>query len=109
MRIADKYLKELIANNGQLASGPIVPLGVLRLALDLREAREQIAQLEVALGRQGAPKPSVPDQRKPALRQLRVVEQHTVTGRFGDPRGEDYEEHVTVTDRGVGSKVDYRA
>ncbi len=100
MRIADKYLTELIANDGQLQSGPVGNLAVLRLALDLREAREKLAELESALRlRENAPKLK-------AQRGLRVVEQ--VTGRFGDPRGDDYEERVEVRERG-GKKVDSRA
>lgn len=96
MRIADKYLTELIANEGQLTTGSVGNLAVLRLALDLREAREKLAELESALRlRENAPK----------LRGLRVVEQ--VTARFGDPRGDDYEETVAV--REVGKKVDSRA
>jgi hypothetical protein len=103
MRIADKYLKELVANDGQLTTGPVGHLAVLRLALDLREAREQIAQLEVALGRQGDPKPSVPAPQRRQQPRLHVVEE--VVGRFGDPRGSDYEEHVAVREQVVGSKV----
>lgn len=99
MRIADHFLKEIIANNGHLRVGTIEPLGVLRLALDLREARERIAALESDLALLKAPP-------KKLRRQLVAVEE--VTARFGDPRSSDYEEHARVVDR-VGKKVDYRA
>lgn len=49
MRIAEKYLSEIIDQGGRLATGPVTEMGVLRLALDLRAARETIAQLEGAL------------------------------------------------------------
>ena len=100
MRIAERYLQEIINHQGSLASGPITKLGVLRLALDLREAREKIAALEM---------PKLPEsgtQRKPA-RVLATRE--IVTSRFGDPRRDGSEETVLVQDIVVGSKVDVRA
>lgn len=45
-RIAQGFIEEIIAHHGELRSGPVAPAGVLRLALDLREARERIAALE---------------------------------------------------------------
>jgi len=38
-RISDETLKILIDNEGELPSGSISAMGVLRLALDLRDAR----------------------------------------------------------------------
>jgi len=38
-RISDEKLNELIDNEGELSSGAISIMGVLRLALDLRDAR----------------------------------------------------------------------
>jgi hypothetical protein len=45
MRVSDQLLFILIKNNGRLPSGPINEMGVLRLAFDLLEAREEIARL----------------------------------------------------------------
>jgi hypothetical protein len=42
MRVPQTLLEELIANEGELQSGPINNMGVLRLALDLKEAREEL-------------------------------------------------------------------
>jgi|694.fasta_scaffold00471_64 hypothetical protein len=39
MRIPANLLDELIENEGELKSGPVATMGVLRLALDLRDAR----------------------------------------------------------------------
>lgn len=41
MRVSAALLHEVIANEGELRTGPISSTGVLRLALDLREARER--------------------------------------------------------------------
>jgi len=48
-RVKSKYLDELIENEGELQSGPINTMGILRLALDLRDAREKVQQLEKQL------------------------------------------------------------
>lgn len=45
MRIADSYLKEVIAQGGSTRQGPLSREAACRLALDLREAREQILAL----------------------------------------------------------------
>jgi len=45
MRVSDQLLLSLIRNNGRLKSGPINEMGILRLAFDLLEAREEIARL----------------------------------------------------------------
>jgi hypothetical protein len=42
MRSPDDKLNEIINNHGTLATGPISALGVLRLALDLQEARFEL-------------------------------------------------------------------
>lgn len=83
MRIAEKYLKELIDHEGKLANGAVLPLGILRLALDLREAREKIAELEstLALREASPPKPRAPQQQ----RRLHVVEE-IATGKKVDFR-----------------------
>lgn len=50
-RVSDDVLEELIANDG-CRSGSTVPInstGVVRLALDLQEARRRIADLELHL------------------------------------------------------------
>ncbi len=44
-RVAQALLLELIENGGELRSGPVATLGVLRLAIDLRDAREELARL----------------------------------------------------------------
>jgi hypothetical protein len=49
-RISDRHLDELIENDGELSTGPINSLGVLRLALDLKELRNRSA---TALSRRG--------------------------------------------------------
>ncbi len=46
MRIAAQFLAEIIEQGGKLRSGAVSNLGILRLALDLRQARERIAELE---------------------------------------------------------------
>ena len=43
MRISDKMLNKLIENEGELLEGSISAMGVLRLALDLRDARAKLA------------------------------------------------------------------
>ena len=58
MRVSDKYLQELIANDGKLTSGSISNLGVLRIALDLHEARERVAELEAKLRPDPVAKPA---------------------------------------------------
>lgn len=40
MRVPQNLLEELIENEGELRSGPVNTTGILRLALDLKEARE---------------------------------------------------------------------
>lgn len=101
MRIATPFLKELIDNQGRLATGPIGQMAVLRMALDLREASEKIAQLESALALRTA-------QSKPRKRTLELVTEEVVTGRFGDPRADGYEERAEARDAG-GKKLDFRA
>jgi hypothetical protein len=102
MRIATHFLKELIEHSGRLKDGPIGQMAVLRMALDLREAHEKIAQLESTLALREAPQ-------KPRAKKatLALVTEEVVTGRFGDPRSDGYEETAAV--REVGKKVDYRA
>ena len=39
MRVSNASLNELIANHGELSTSPLNALGILRLALDLRDAR----------------------------------------------------------------------
>ena len=46
MRVSDQLLLSLIQNNGRLPSGPINEMGIIRLAFDLLEAREEIARLQ---------------------------------------------------------------
>ena len=41
-RIPQDKLEELIQHDGRLSSGPINEMGIVRLALDLKEAREYI-------------------------------------------------------------------
>ena len=43
-RISDEKLNELIDNEGELSSGAISIMGVLRLALDLRDARADLVK-----------------------------------------------------------------
>ena len=44
MRISDKMLNKLIENEGELLDGgSISAMGILRLALDLRDARAKLA------------------------------------------------------------------
>lgn len=50
MRIPNKMLQELIDNEGELTTGPITSIGILRLALDLKETRETLADIEKMLG-----------------------------------------------------------
>ncbi len=42
MRIENHSVEELIANGGELKVGPVNQIGVLRLALDLRDARQEL-------------------------------------------------------------------
>ena len=53
MRIVPEVLDELIEHNGEIKHGPINTTGVLRLALDLREARARITELEQELAELG--------------------------------------------------------
>lgn len=46
MRIASVYLEEIINLGGSTRQGPLSSHSTLRLALDLREARETIQQLK---------------------------------------------------------------
>ncbi len=46
MRIINETLDEIIEHKGEIKHGPLNSTGVLRLALDLREARERISALE---------------------------------------------------------------
>ncbi len=101
MRIAAKFLNELIAHTGHFGDGTTVtPMGVLRLALDLREAREKIAELEDTVKLLRAP-----SKKKVA----RIVTEERVVARRGDPRSDNYEETAAVTERGLGKKVNFRA
>ena len=45
-RVATKLLDEVIEHEGETRRGPVSPFGVLRLALDLKEARARVAELE---------------------------------------------------------------
>jgi len=76
MRIAEKYLAELIEHGGQLKSGPVTEMGILRLALDLRAAREKIAQLEEDLA-------AKPVRAKP---RLQIIIEEDATGKKVDYR-----------------------
>ena len=49
IRITKEALDELIEHQGELKHGPLNSVGVCRLALDLRDARARIAELESAL------------------------------------------------------------
>jgi hypothetical protein len=49
MRIIKAALDELIENEGELKHGPINSTGVLRLALDLQDARARVVELEQEL------------------------------------------------------------
>jgi hypothetical protein len=44
-RVSDALLNQLIAHGGVLRTGQVNERGVLRLALDLAEAREEIRRL----------------------------------------------------------------
>ena len=46
LRVPEHLLDEIIRNEGELKTGPISPMGVYRLALDLKEAREEIDRLK---------------------------------------------------------------
>ena len=46
MRLLNAHIDELVKNGGELRTGPINSLGVLRLALDLKDARVKIKELE---------------------------------------------------------------
>ena len=48
-RIVKEALDELIEHRGELKHGPINAVGVLRLALDLQDARARVAELEKEL------------------------------------------------------------
>jgi len=41
-RVADHFLDEIILYEGKLQTGPINDMGILRLALDLKELRESL-------------------------------------------------------------------
>jgi hypothetical protein len=58
MRITDTALQELIENEGELKSGPISATGILRLALDLQDARKELLELGEMLGQATRPKRS---------------------------------------------------
>jgi hypothetical protein len=104
MRIAAHFLKEIIDNDGRLKDSPIGQHAVLRMALDLREATEKIAEIESTLAlRDATPKA------RPKKGTLALVTEEVVTGRFGDPRRDGYEEHSEIRDVVPGKKVDYRA
>ena len=45
-RVRDSYIEQLIKFEGQLSTGPINDIGILRLALDLKDARDKIKALE---------------------------------------------------------------
>lgn len=45
-RVPEHLLDEVIRNEGELKTGPITAMGVYRLALDLKDAREEIAKLK---------------------------------------------------------------
>lgn len=47
MRVPDNLLEELIENEGELVTGPIRGIGILRLALDLREARQRLKDISL--------------------------------------------------------------
>ena len=49
MRIIKETLDEIIEHKGEIKHGPLNSTGVLRLALDLRDARARIAELEELL------------------------------------------------------------
>jgi uncharacterized small protein (DUF1192 family) len=101
MRIAANFLNELIAHTGKLGNGSLVTtMGVLRLALDLREAREKIAALESEITLLRAPTKS---------KKARIVTEERVVSRLGDPRSDNCEETGAVTQRGIGKKVSFRA
>ena len=46
MRIDDAMLERVIANEGESDSGPVSATGVLRLALDLRDARKELREIK---------------------------------------------------------------
>lgn len=48
MRIPDHLLDELIENEGEMRTGPVLTIGVLRLALDLKETREALRKLQAS-------------------------------------------------------------
>lgn len=57
MRIPDSILQEVIENDGDTKGGPVNSMGVLRLALDLKEARAdlkearaEISELRISIG-----------------------------------------------------------
>ncbi len=82
MRISTRFLKELIEHQGRLKDGPIGQMGVLRMALDLREAQEKIAQLESTIAlREATQKPQSAQQQ----RRLHVAEE-MATGNKVDHR-----------------------
>ncbi len=77
MRIAEKYLTEIIDQGGRLTAGPVTEMGVLRLALDLRAAREKLAELEAALTSKSD---------KPKRHRLQIVIEENGTGKKSDCR-----------------------
>jgi len=83
IRVASRYLEDIIAHTGELPSGPVDAHGVLRLALDLREAREKIAELESELqSLRGRERPAV---NTPSKRLIRVIEE-VAPGKKADRR-----------------------
>ncbi len=90
MRIADSYIQEIIDAGGTTRQGAVSREATCRLALDLREARETIRKL----------KQEISDLERLPGRKLKTIEEHTVTGRFGNPRGNGYEERIEVHERG---------
>lgn len=42
MRVSNEFVDELIQNEGKMSSGHVNQMGILRLALDLRDARETL-------------------------------------------------------------------
>lgn len=53
-RIKDEVLEELVDNEGELRTGPVSTIGVLRLALDLQDVRAKLAKLMMFKAATGA-------------------------------------------------------
>ena len=51
MRISKEALEELIEHEGELKHGPINTMGILRLALDLQDARRETREAQIDLER----------------------------------------------------------